>query len=105
MEQHKIFAWTNRALLDIGGEKIGKIEDVRYDDSSIMSDPKWLIVRTGLFGAKRLVVPALEAHDEGSELAVPLTKDRVMHAPHVSHVELLTSEEERELTRYYGLDR
>ncbi len=94
--------WTGHDLLDVNGEKIGSIEDVRYGDAT--GGLKWLLVKTGLFGTKRILVPAGEVRATEDALVVPYTKDRVKDAPGVDEKEMFTTEEEQNMCAYYGLD-
>jgi hypothetical protein len=102
-QEEKELQWTHRHLLDISGEKIGTIEDIRYDDTDI--GPKWLLVKGGFFGSHKVFVPAREVRSSRGELAVPFTKERVMHAPRVSRVDYLSGDDERVLGSYYGLEQ
>lgn len=94
--------WTGHDLLDINGEKIGTVEDVRYGDAT--GGLKWLLVKTGLFGVKKVLVPAGEVKATEDALVVPFTKDRVKDAPGVDEDEAFTPNEERTVCAYYGLD-
>jgi sporulation protein YlmC with PRC-barrel domain len=92
---------THRELLDVTGEKIGTVEDVRYDD--VTASPKWLLVKTGLFGARRFV-PATQVRSSKDRLTVSFTKERVKNAPRIGDDQLLSQAEEDQLSGYYGLD-
>jgi sporulation protein YlmC with PRC-barrel domain len=94
--------WTGRQVLDTQGEKIGTVQDVLYDDA--VDRPEWLVVKTGLFGTKRILVPARDVRTEGDKLMVPYTEDRAKDAPHVANQDAPSQDEERELYLYYGLD-
>jgi len=94
--------WTGRDLIDMGGDKIGTVDDLRYDEA--MATPKWLLVKTGLFGTRKMFVPASQVRSSGDRLVVSFTKDRVKSAPRIEDEEVLSQAEERELCSYYGLD-
>ena len=94
--------WTGHDLLDVNGEKIGTVEDVRYGDAT--GGLKWLMVKTGLFGTKKVLVPAGEVRATEHALVVPYTKDRVKEAPGVDEDELFSPEEERNVCAFYGLE-
>ena len=94
--------WTGHELLDVNGDKIGSIEDVRYGDAT--GGLKWLLVKTGLFGTKKILVPAGEVRASEDALVVPYAKDRVKDAPGVDVDETFTTEEEQNMCAYYGLD-
>jgi sporulation protein YlmC with PRC-barrel domain len=94
--------WTGHDLLDVNGEKIGTIEDVRVGDAT--GGLKWLLVKTGLFGTKNILVPAGEVRATEDALVTPYTKDTVKDAPGVDHDKALSEDEERQICAYYGLD-
>jgi sporulation protein YlmC with PRC-barrel domain len=95
--------WTGRQVVDTMGEKIGSVQDVFYDDA--MDQPEWLMVKMGLFGQKRVFVPAQDVRTDGERLMVPYTEDRVKEAPQVAKGgESLSRDEERELYIYYGIE-
>lgn len=94
--------WTGRDLIDLNGDKIGTITDVRYGD--IAGGLTWLVVKTGLFGSKKILVPANDIRSTEDGLVVPYTKDRVKNAPQLENDEVLTGGEETELCTYYGLE-
>jgi sporulation protein YlmC with PRC-barrel domain len=94
--------WTGHDLLDVNGEKIGTVEDVRYGDAT--GGLKWLMVKTGLFGTKRVLVPAGEVRATTKALVVPYSKDRVKDAPGVVEDELFSTEKEHKVCAHYGLE-
>jgi sporulation protein YlmC with PRC-barrel domain len=93
--------WTGHDIYDLDGNKIGVVEDVRFGD--VTGGLQWLVVDTGIFGGKKVFVPAGEVRRSGDRLSVIHTKDRVKDAPHVNDEETLTQEDEGKLCRYYGL--
>jgi hypothetical protein len=94
--------WTGHDLFDMDDNKIGKVEDVRFGD--VTGGLQWLVVETGLLGAKKLYVPAAEVRRSGDHLSVIHTKDRVKSAPEVKDEEFLSQEDESKLCKYYGLE-
>ena len=86
--------WTGHDLLDVNGEKIGTVEDVRFGDAT--GGLKWLLVKTGLFGTRKVVVPAAEVKATEDALVVPFTKDRVKDSPGVDEDEAFLEDEERD---------
>ena len=95
-------SWLHRDVLDSGGDKIGTLDDIYYDDAT--GKPQWLLVKTRLFGTKRTLVPASEVGVMEAGLAVPFTEHAVKEAPKVHPEESLTEEQERQLYSHYGLD-
>ncbi len=94
--------WTGHDLYDVDGEKIGTIEDIRFGE--LVGNLQWLVVKTGLFGAKRIYVPAGEVRSSAGKLVVSYNKDRVKDAPHVKDELASLPEVEEKLCNYYGLD-
>jgi hypothetical protein len=94
--------WTGHDLYDVHGDKIGTVADVRYGDMT--AGPRWLLVRTGLLGTKKVFVPAGGARHHGDRVVVPFVKDRVKSAPLVANVEVLDEDDEERLCAYYGLE-
>ena len=83
------------------GSKIGTVSQVYLDDAN--SRPRWVTVRTGLFGTKETFVPLAAARVEGDDLLVDATKDKVTGAPQVEADGHISEREEAEIYRYYGL--
>ena len=94
--------WTGHDLLDINGEKIGVVEDVRVGDAT--GGLEWLVVKTGLLGTKKVLVPAGEVKDTDDALVVPFPKDRVKDSPGVDDSVAFAAEQERQVCAYYGLE-
>ena len=68
--------WTGHDLLDVNGEKIGVVEDVRVGE--------------------------VKATDDA--LVVPFPKDRVKGSPGVDDSAAFSADEERQVCAYYGLE-
>jgi len=95
--------YIGQSLLDDSGHKIGKIGAVFLDDST--GQPQWVTVATGFFGTNESFVPVADAAAQEDGLAVPFSKDTVKAAPNVDvDSGRLSTEEEENLYRYYGLD-
>jgi sporulation protein YlmC with PRC-barrel domain len=84
---------TGHDLLDVNGEKIGTVDDVRFGDAT--GGLKWLLVKTGLCGTKKVLVPAAEVRATEDALVVPFTKGRVKDSPGVHEDEVFTEDRER----------
>jgi uncharacterized protein (TIGR02271 family) len=92
-----------KAIVDSMGERIGKIDDVYFDEQT--SQPEWALVHTGLFGTKSNFVPLTNMQMAGGDtVQVPFRADQVKNAPKVEADTDLSSEEEQELYSYYGID-
>jgi uncharacterized protein (TIGR02271 family) len=90
-----------RTLVDNNGEKIGKIDELYYDERG--GQPEWALVTTGLFGTKKTFVPVASATPSGEELMVPVSKDQVKDAPRVDADQELSEQEEQTLFEHYGV--
>ena len=89
---------------DPDGDKIGTIGQVYVDQAN--GNPRWVSVRTGLFGLSESFVPLDRADWAGNDLRVPYDKKVVKDAPRldVDSGQALTEAEERELYRHYNLE-
>ncbi|WP_458779768.1 DUF2382 domain-containing protein [Arthrobacter sp. D3-16] len=81
------------------GTKIGSIGQIYADDDT--SEPTWVTVKTGLFGTSESFVPLDAATQDGNDIVVPYTKDKVKDAPRVAPDGHLEPEEEDQLYTYY----
>lgn len=95
--------WTDMMMVSSGGDKIGKIVDTHFDDTTM--EPDWLAVSTGgkLGGAKKRYVPIAAVTRQGDVAVVPFDKDTVKNAPEVEAMGVLTEHEAVELFNYYGM--
>jgi hypothetical protein len=87
-------------VLDVAGERIGRIEEVYYDMAT--RAPEWIGIGTGFLGMKRVLVPAQGAEPEGGGLRVPYPRDLVKDSPEVAAL-AVSEETERSLCAHYGL--
>jgi uncharacterized protein (TIGR02271 family) len=90
-----------RTLVDRSGEKIGKIDELYYDQEG--GQPEWALVNTGLFGTKKTFVPIRSANPAGEDLQVPVSKDQVKDAPRIDADQQLSEQEEQRLFEHYGV--
>jgi uncharacterized protein (TIGR02271 family) len=97
-----VLALRGQDLTGRDGERIGTIEEIYLDTDT--NQPEWALVTTGLFGTKQSFVPIGGASREGDGVSVPFDKATVKDAPNVDPDGRLSSSEERELYRHYGLD-
>jgi uncharacterized protein (TIGR02271 family) len=95
------YDYQGRTLVDEAGEKIGKIDELYYDQEG--GQPEWALVNTGLFGTKKAFVPIRSASPEGEDLRVPVSKQQVKDAPHVEAEQEMSEAEERQLFEHYGV--
>jgi PRC-barrel domain len=92
-----------RKLIDQASNPIGKVKEIYAMDDGY---PMWVAVElsTGLFGARTVFVPLARLKDEGGQLLVPYSKQRIADAPEVEGGEGISAECDRLLRDYYGID-
>lgn len=91
-----------RTIIGTDGDKIGKIQDVYYDDAT--GQAEWATVKTGKFGSKQAFVPLSAAAGDGDDITVPFDKDTVKNSPHYDTENgELDTEQEAELFSYYKI--
>ena len=95
------YDFRGRTLIDGDGEKIGKIDELYYDEQG--GQPEWALVNTGLFGTKKTFVPIRSASPAGEDLKVPVSKEQVKDAPRIDADQELSESEERQLFDHYGV--
>ncbi|MFF1252948.1 DUF2382 domain-containing protein [Pseudarthrobacter sp. NPDC058329] len=83
------------------GTKIGSIGQIYVDDQT--SEPTWVTVKTGLFGSHESFAPLEAASQDGNDIVVAHTKDKVKDAPRVAPDGHLEPAEEDQLYTYYGV--
>jgi uncharacterized protein (TIGR02271 family) len=83
------------------GERLGRIESIYLDNET--NRPAWAAVRTGLFGGHVSLVPLGQSTWDGSDLTVPFDKAALMDAPHHDPDTAISSADEEDLYRHYGL--
>jgi sporulation protein YlmC with PRC-barrel domain len=91
--------WSGRDVYDMDGDKIGTVQGARR---GVVGDAVWLVVKTELVDAGKILVPASEVRSAGDRLSVPYTKERVRNSPQVD-AHALSESAEGELCRYFGL--
>jgi uncharacterized protein (TIGR02271 family) len=95
-------AWIDRQVVGSDDDKIGKVGQIYVDHES--GEPKFLAVKTGLFGSNVSFVPIDQARESGDAVAVPYTKDQVKDAPNIDADAELSEAEEQRLYEHYDLD-
>ena len=83
-------------------DKLGSVDAVYYDNAT--DKPEWVAVRSGLFGTRVALVPLRRADHAGDALRVPFDKVQLRNAPHHDPGNELSSSDEADLYRYYGID-
>ncbi len=97
----QLLEMRGKPVFDKTGEKIGSIEDIYIDDQS--REPEWVGLGTGFLGMKHAIVPVADASVRDDGIEVPYEKDMVKGAPDIADDEDISSEQESELAKYYGI--
>lgn len=98
----RLAGWVDLDVFDATGRKIGTVTDVRYGKNT--GELVWLIVKTGLFGLKKVAVPSNEVDRQSGRVVARVEKSRITGAPGVSTSKILADEEEQKICTYYGFD-
>lgn len=99
-QQVRLDEMRGAPVFDNTGEKIGKVEEIFYDEGS--RRPEWIGIGTGFFGTKRVLVPVEGASVQGDGICVAYAADHVKDSPDIDEDDLSPQAEE-DLYRYYGL--
>jgi hypothetical protein len=102
-ELNRLFQAEGFAVVDPGGEKIGKLETVYVGDDNT---PRYLGLVTGLLGTKLTLIPVqtLTRVDPGEETVwVTVPKDTVKDAPTFDPDYQFTPEDEAAIWQHYGM--
>jgi sporulation protein YlmC with PRC-barrel domain len=87
------YEWRGRNVVDQEGAKVGRLEEVYLDRQT--DRPEWMLVHTGLLGAKASFAPQAGARVEGEEVRIAYSKQEVKDAPSVEADALLPAPESR----------
>jgi uncharacterized protein YrrD len=94
--------WRGQDVVDAGGDKLGKLEEVYYDTESDV--PAFAAVKSGLIGKHVSLVPLAGASVGQSYVRVTVAKAQVKDAPNFDPDAELTLDDEAESYRHYGLE-
>jgi sporulation protein YlmC with PRC-barrel domain len=95
--------WQGKVLLDVNGEKIGKLEDVYVDVETDV--PQFATVKEGFIGRHLTFVPLGGITVGPNELRVVVSRDQVQEAPNIElKGEELSQADESALYHYYELN-
>jgi len=95
--------WQGKMLVDINGEKIGKLQDVYVDIEN--DEPQFATVKEGFIGRHLTFVPLGGIQIGPDDLQVAVTKEQVESAPDIDlHGEELTQADESTLYHHFELN-
>jgi len=95
--------WHGKMLVDVDGEKIGKLQDVYVDVET--DEPQFATVKEGIVGRHLTFVPlgGIQVGPDG--LQVSVTKEQVRSAPDLAmHGAELTQDDESKLYHHFELN-
>ena len=95
------YEWRGRTVVTTNGDKIGTLEEVYLDTHT--GRPEWATVKTGLLGTKQSFIPLADADAVRGDVSVPYSKDQIKDAPSVDPDGELSTDEEQQLYRHYGM--
>jgi PRC-barrel domain protein len=87
-------------VLDPDDESVGAFEAIYVDSES--KEPRFVAVRTGLFGTGHTVIPVKKEDVIQGIVRVGYDKEAVKEAPDVELADELGPEAEKRITEYYG---
>ena len=91
-------------VYDPAGERIGKVDDLFVDEAD---SPEYIGVKMGFLGTRSTLLPfevIRNTDDGGRRLEVSIVKDAAKNGPAFDDEEEITSDFEREVHSYYGLE-
>jgi sporulation protein YlmC with PRC-barrel domain len=95
--------WHGKMLVDLNGEKIGKLQDVYVDVET--DEPQFATVKEGLIDRHLTFVPLGGIQVGPDELQVPVTKELVRSAPEIEiHGQELSQADESTLYHHFELN-
>lgn len=93
---------ANATAYDGNGDKLGPVKDVYVNDGT--GQPDFVAVKHGLFNLGESIVP-LRGHElNDGKLTLAFPKDRIEDSPAFSDSGFVTTENQAEFYRHYGLD-
>jgi sporulation protein YlmC with PRC-barrel domain len=97
-----ISSLPGKKVSDQQGASIGKVKEIYAADSG---QPTWVEIE-GSFGSRdsrTVLIPLARLKDEGGEIGVPYSKDRIGDCPDVDTSDGVSAQSDRELRGYYGI--
>jgi hypothetical protein len=95
-------AWPGLDVFDREGNHVGRLTAIYAEIGA--GEPRFGLVRTGLFGLRSVLVPLAGAFEEGGALILELGKEAIKGAPHLRRDEPLAPEIEDALYDHYGIE-
>jgi hypothetical protein len=93
-------AWPGLEVFDRDGDRVGRLTSIYAEGS----EPRFGLVRTGLFGIRSVLVPLDGAFEEGGALILDLGRQDIKGSPQLRRDEPLAPEVEDALYLHYGME-
>ena len=93
-------AWPGLDVFDCKGNHVGRLSSIYAE----RDEPRFGLVRTGLFGIRSVLVPLEGAFEEGGALILDLGKQQIKGSPYLRRDEPLGPEVEDALYLHYGIE-
>lgn len=100
IDNSRIRTLSGATVLDRDSNKVGTVGQLWVDPAD--GEPRWMSVRTGLFGMSESFVPLDDATVEEDAVRIGYEKDFVKDAPRVDAEGELSQADEDKLYDYYG---
>ncbi len=101
IDTSQIRTLSGATVLDRDSNKVGTVGQLWVDPAD--GEPRWMSVRTGLFGMSESFVPLDDATVESDAVRIGYDKDFVKDAPRVDAEGELSESDENRLYDYYGM--
>jgi hypothetical protein len=93
-------AWPGLEVFDRDGDRVGRLTAIYAEDG----EPRFGLVRAGLFGIRSVLVPLDGAFEEGGALILDLGRQDIKGSPNLRRDEPLEPEVEDALYLHYGME-
>ena len=100
IDVHDARAWPGLEVFDCEGDRVGRLSAIYAEDG----EPRFGLVRTGLFGIRSVLVPLDGAFEEGGALILDLGRQDIKGSPSLRRDEPLEPEAEDALYLHYGME-
>jgi hypothetical protein len=93
-------AWPGLEVFDRDGDRVGRLTAIYAEGG----EPRFGLVRAGLFGIRSVLVPLDGAFEEGGALILDLGRQDIKGSPNLRRDEPLEPEVEDALYLHYGME-
>lgn len=93
--------WIGLRIDDQDGARLGRVEELFTE--ACTGEPRWLLVRLGLFGERRVLVPAALAMPGSGRVWLPAAREDVRESVEAEPGVTLNAAEERAASLYWRM--